>query len=59
MKENIIVVQAAEDRRQLAAILTANGYTVRPVRIRKGKAYRVALEFFREEVVREEGSEGE
>lgn len=60
MKENVIVVQSSEDRRQLAAILTANGYTVRPVRLKKGKSYRVALEFCREDVVREEdGRKGE
>ena len=57
--KNIVVVQATEDRRQLAAILTANGYTVRPVRLKKGKSYRVALEFCREDAVYEEKGDGE
>ena len=60
MNENIIMIQDKADRRQVAAILTDNGYTVRPVKVRIGKMKRIALAFSRDDTVAQsDGGESE
>ena len=56
----MIMIQDKVDRRQVAAILTDNGYTVRPVKVKIGKIKRIALAFSRENTdTKDEGSESE
>ena len=55
----MIMIQDKADRRQVAAILTDNGYTVRPVKVKIGKIKRIALAFCREDMGAGEGSESE
>ena len=57
--ETMIMIQDKSDRRQVAAILTDNGYTVKPVKVKIGKIKRIALEFCREDTGAGEGSESE
>ena len=57
--ETMIMIQDKADRRQVAAILTDNGYTVRPVKVKIGKIKRIALAFCREDMGSGEGSESE
>lgn len=49
MNETMIMIQDKADRRQVAAILTDNGYTVKPVKVKIGKIKRIALAFSRED----------
>ncbi len=58
MAERVMQVEitGVEDRKTLVAILHANGYTTRPVKIRKStKGYGQGIEFWRENVTRENG----
>ena len=57
--ETMIMIQDKSDRRQVAAILTDNGYTVRPVKVKIGKIKRIALAFCKEDSGAGEGSESE
>lgn len=57
--ETMIMIQDKADRRQVAAILTDNGYTVRPVKVKIGKIKRIALAFCKEDSGAGEGSESE
>lgn len=57
--ETMIMIQDKSDRRQVAAILTDNGYTVKPVKVKIGKIKRIALAFCREDTGAGEGSESE
>ena len=59
MNESLIMIQDKADRRQVAAILTDNGYTVRPVKVKIGKIKRIARAFCREDMGAGEGSESE
>ena len=59
VNESLIMIQDKADRRQVAAILTDNGYTVRPVKVQIGKIKRIALAFCREDMGAGEGSESE
>ena len=49
MNESMIMIQDKADRRQVAAILTDNGYTVKPVKVKIGKIKRIALAFCKED----------
>lgn len=56
----MIMIQDKADRRQVSAILTDNGYTVRPVKVKIGKIKRIALAFSRKDTdTKDEGSESE
>ena len=56
----MIMIQDKADRRQVAAILTDNGYTVRPVKVKIGKIKRIALAFSREDTASQsDGGESE
>ena len=55
----MIMIQDKADRRQVAAILTDNGYTVKPVKVKIGKIKRIALAFCKEDSGAGEGSESE
>lgn len=57
--ETMIMIQDKSDRRQVAAILTDNGYTVKPVKVKIGKIKRIALAFCKENSGAGEGSESE
>ena len=57
--ETMIMIQDKADRRQVAAILTDNGYTVKPVKVKIGKIKRIALAFCKEDSGAGEGSESE
>ena len=57
--ETMIMIQDKSDRRQVAAILTDNGYTVKPVKVKIGKIKRIALAFCKADSGAGEGSESE
>ena len=57
--ETMMMIQDKADRRQVAAILTDNGYTVKPVKVKIGKIKRIALAFCKEDLGAGEGSESE